>query len=158
MPKEYRWEIQLDGTPATVICIPKGNKYVLYLGDDHLTNIYRLPKNKMPYGLVEDVCIGSENCKFVVWEEVPDLVVGGIMVNRGVDFETARENRRRNMENMYTMTAIFGVIALLGTFLYAYLGFLNDETLRGWTAILMAGIWMVGSGLFYRGKWIEQIP
>lgn len=158
MGKEYRWDIELDGSSATVICVPKGNKYILYLNDDHLTNIYRLPKNKMPYGLVEEVRIGTEDCKFVVWEEVPDLVVGGKMIHRGVDFETARENRRRNMENMYTITAIFGVIVLHGVFLFAYFGSLNEGTLRGWTAMLMAGLWMVGMGLYHRGKWIEQIP
>lgn len=158
MGREYRWDLVMDGIPVTVTCEQKGNKYVLYLDDDHLTNIYRLPKKQMPYGLVEDVRIGTVNCKFVVWEEVPDLVVAGRMVHRGVDFEIARENRRRNMENMYTVTSVFGVIILLGVFLFAYFGWLSEETLRGWSAMMMAGLWMVFHGLYYRGKWIEQIP
>ena len=157
MGRQYRWNLELDGIPVIVTCEQMGNKYVLYLDDDHLTNIFRLPKNQMHYGLVEDIRLGTRNCKFVVWEEIPDLVVDGRMVHRGVNFETARENRRRNMENMYLVTAVFGMMILLGVFLFASFGWLNEETLRGWSAMLMAGTWMVFHGLYYRGKWIEQI-
>lgn len=158
MGREYVWNIEVNGKPAKVTCEQKGNRYILYLDDDHLTNIYRLPAKKMRYGLEAEFQIGNEACLFVVWEEIPDLVIGGKMVNRNVDFQIARENRRRNMENMYTVTAIFGVIVLAGVFLFSYFGFLNGETLRGWTAMMMAGIWMICNGLYYRGKWIEQIP
>lgn len=158
MAKEYRWEIMVDGKNATVVCVLQGNKYRLFLNDDHISDIYRLPPKKMHYGLVEDIRIGNERCRFVVWEEIPDLVVDGKLVSRGVDFETARENRRRNMENMYTATAVFGVVALFAAFLFVTLGFLTMENIHVFTSLLMAGIGMVGMGLYYRGKWIEQIP
>lgn len=158
MSKETVWNIKIDGSPAKVTCIQKGNRYILYLDDDHLTNVYRLPPKKMRYGMEEEIMIGSERCKFIVWDEIPDLVIGGRMVNRDVVYETARERRRHNMEMMYTVTAIFGVLVLAGVFVYAYLGYITDETLRGWTSMLTAGIWMIGMGLYMRGKWIEQIP
>ena len=57
MGREYRWDLVLDGIPVTVTCEQKGNKYVLYLDDDHLNNIYRLPKKQMPYGLKSSVSL-----------------------------------------------------------------------------------------------------
>lgn len=154
MAKEFSWDVRGHKLTASL----KGNKYVLNLDDDYLTNVYRLHPSKMRYGLEASITVLGEKFIFVVWEEVPDLVVDGRMLHRGVDFRIARENRRRNMENMYTATAIFGVIALLGVFLFAWFGLLHDENLSGWTAVMTAGIWMVGMGLYYRGKWIEQIP
>lgn len=158
MAKETVWEVEVDGVPVKVTCIRKGNRYCFYLNDDHLTNIYRLPSKQMRYGMEAGIRIGAENCLFVVWDEVPDLVVRGRMLRRDVDYAKTREARRRNMEMMYTVTAIFGVIVLLGVFLFSCLGFLNDENLRGWTSVMCAGIWMTGVGLYYRGKWIAQIP
>ena len=158
MAKQTVWEFTQDGASVRVTCVPKGNRYCFYLGDDHLTDVDRLPPKQMHYGMEAKIRIGTEDCLFVVWEEIPDLVVRGKLLHRNVDYAKAKEARRNNMEMMYTTTAIFGVIALLGVFVFAWLGFLNDETFRGWTAVMCAGIWMIGMGLYYRGKWIEQIP
>lgn len=158
MGKATVWSFELDGIPITVSCEPKGNKYILYLGDDHLANVYRLSGNKMRYGLEETVTIGSERCLFVVLDEVPDLVVHDRMVNRDVDYTAFKENRRSGWERLYTMIAILGVIFLAGVAVFAYLGLTNWDNIRNWTALLMGSVWMIGMGLYYRGKWIEQIP
>ena len=158
MGKSTVWTFELDGRPVTVTCELKGNKYILYLDDDHLTNVYRLNAKKMRYGMEEEILIGSERCRFVVWDEVPDLVVRGRMLNRNLDYATARETRRGNMERLYTMLAVIGVIFLAGLAVFAYLGLITGENLRGWTALLAGSLWMIGMGLYQRGKWIEQIP
>lgn len=158
MGRATEWEIVLEGRTHKVSCELKGNKYILYLGDDHLTNVYRLSAKKMRYGMEEDILIGSERCKFVVWDEVPDLVVRGRMLGRNVDYATAKETRRGNMERLYTMMAVLGVIFLAGMAVFAYLGLITGENLRGWTALLAGSLWMIGMGLYQRGQWIEQIP
>ena len=157
MGKSTVGTFELNGRPVTVSCELKGNKYVLYMGDEHLTNVYRLNAKKMRYGMAEDIIIGSERCKFVVWDEVPDLVVRGRMLGRDVDYATAKETRRSNMERLYTMMSILGVVFLAGLAVFAYLGMITWENMRGWTALLMGSLWMIGMGLYQRGKWIAQI-
>lgn len=158
MGKATVWEFERNGRTIVVSCERKGNKYILYQGDDHLANVYRLHANKMRYGLEEDIIIDSERCKFVVLDEIPDLVVGGRMLSRDVEYTTYKENRRSGMERLYTMIAILGVIFLAGVAVFSYLGLTDLENIHNWTALLMGSLWMIGMGLYYRGKWIEQIP
>ena len=158
MGKETVWSFALDGRSITVSCEQKGNRYVLYLDDDHLTNVYRLRGKQMRYGLEEEITIGTECCLFVVLDEVPDLVVRGRMIGRNVDYAAFKEMRRSGWERLYTMIAILGVLFLAGVAVFAYLGLTNWDNLHGWTSLLMGSVWMIGMGLYYRGKWIEQIP
>ena len=158
MGKTTIWEFELCGKTVTVSCERKGNKYILYLGDDHLTNVYRVNAKKMRYGLEEEITIGSERCMFVVLDETPDLVVKGRMVKRDVDYAAFKEKRRSGMERLYTLIAVLGVVLLASVMMYAYLAPLTLEILEGWISVLIASFWMISVGLFHRGKWIEQIP
>lgn len=158
MPKEYTWEISVDGRLSTVTCVPQGNKYRIFLGDDHITDVYRLPQKQMMYGMEAPVNIGGEKCLLVVWDEVPDLVWQGRMLSRDVEYASARERRLANMEGIYTCIAILGVVFLAGLAVYAYLGQVNPDTLNNWTALLCGAVWMIGHGLYKRGKWIQQRP
>lgn len=158
MAKEYTWKIQVDGQSATVICVPQGNKYRIFLNDDHVTDIYRLPNWQMRFGMEAPFTIGTERFLLVAWDDIPDLVWQGRMLTRDVEYAPARERRRANKERMYTFIAILGVVLLAGVAVYAYLGQVNSETHRVWTSLLVAALWMIHSGLYWRGKWIEQIP
>ena len=151
MAKEYTWAVDGHRITATF----KINKYVIHVDDDHVTNVYRLPAKQMRFGMEESVTILGKTCLFIVWDEIPDLVIDGKMVRRGVDYTKAKESRRRNMIAIYTAIAVFGLIDLLGVFLYAWFGFLlmTDDAIRVWSALLSAGIWMVGMGLWMRWKW-----
>ena len=153
MAKEYRWELEGHCVRATL----KGNCYVLYLDGDHFMDIHRLPKRQMRYGMEVSVTILGKPCLFVVWEEIPDLVVNGKMLHRGVDYAYAKETRRHNMEVMYTATAVFGLVALAVAWVMLQLGMISDENLRIVSALLAAGIWMVVMGLYYRSKWAGLI-
>lgn len=158
MAKEYYWEIQLDGKATKVTCVLQGNKYRIFLEEDHVTDVYRLSNRQMRYGMEAPFTIGTEQCLLVVWDEIPDLVWQGRMLTRDAEYAPARERRRANMEGLYTGIAILGVLLLAGVAAYAYLGMVNPDSLRFWTALLCGGVYMVGSGIYHRGKWIEQIP
>ena len=158
MGKSYSWNFTLDGVNHHLSATLKNNRYILYLDEEHLVNVYRLPPQKMRYGLEETISILGHACLFIVWEDIPDLVIDGKMVHRGVNYAKAKEARRHNMEVMYTATAIFGLVALAGAFVFACFDILNEDNLRIFSALLSAGIWMVGHGLWMRGKWVEQIP
>lgn len=96
MAKEYNWDLTLDGVAHRVCCVPTGNKYILYLDEEHLTNVYRESVRKMQFGLEIEIEICGKKCLFVVWDKTPDIVIDGVMQGKKLDYEQAREKRKQS--------------------------------------------------------------
>ncbi len=76
------WHVRIHGHKHRVTCKIEMNKYVIFVDDHHLTNIYRDSMKKMRMGFEQTLRICGQDCLFVVWDERPDLVVDGFIQGR----------------------------------------------------------------------------
>ena len=113
MKKEYTWEISLEGATHLVTCVPRGNKYELWVDDEDLTVVYRPGVRKMNHGLEQALSVGGKSCLFVVWDERPDLVVDDMMQESGKSYSKEKGKRKKGMITAYTIMFCAG-IALFG--------------------------------------------
>ena len=141
MAKCYVWHMTIDGAVHRVDCVPKGNKYVLYLDDGFLTNVYRksvgLPDLEIP------LTICDKACSFIVWDQKPDLVVDGILLGRGMDHQQAKMKRQKDHQTVYRIIFWIGLMILAFAAVYTVLNVekgLDYETLLFYS---VTGVWMI---------------
>ncbi len=147
MKKEFEWELSLDGETHRACCVCSDTRYVIYLDDDHVTNIYRLSGGAMSRGLEAPVELLGKPCLFTVWDETPDLVVDGIMVARGVSYEEAKAQRKKASTLIYEiMTGVGMALLVVSTLLLC---------LRGaqWSPLVAASALMTVFGAVSVHKW-----
>jgi hypothetical protein len=115
MAKEYFWDVTIDGEPHQLYCSFTGNKYVLYVDDDHIANVYRKSVATMWHGMEEPVTICGKECLFLVWDEKPDFVIDGRLIGKNIDYEKALKKKNNSLFTAYRI--VFGAGLLLLTLL-----------------------------------------
>ena len=136
MAKEHVWHVSIGGKNHRVDCVLKGNKYVLYVDDEFLTNVYR--KSFGPDDVEVPVTICGKRCSFIVWDQKPDLVVDGILLGRGIDHQQALTRRQKNHQMVYWIIFCFGVMILVFVAVFAILSngkSLDYDTLLFYTIV-----------------------
>lgn len=141
MAKEYVWNVLIDGEDHSVSCVLKGNKYVLHVDDEFLTNVYR--KSMAPDDLECPVTICGKACLFIVWDAKPDLVVDGILLSRAVDHQQALAKRNKDFRMVYRVIFWCGVAILVLVAVFALLGLGNTADYDDMAFYTIAGVWMV---------------
>lgn len=150
MAKEYCWDISIDGESHQVCCELSNNKYILYLDEEHLTNVYRDFPRKMHFGLEAEIEIRGKKCLFVVWDETPDLVVDGVMQGKKIDYEQAREKRKQSSCKAFR---ILFWVALLWTCAVSLLTVVHILTAEQCFRFVWVGILLMIAGASFRRKW-----
>lgn len=142
MAKEYVWQLTIDGEDHRVECILAGNKYTLYVNDAFLTNVYR--KTFRLDDLELPVMICGKECLFIVWDAKPDLVMDGILLSRGVDYQQAMTKRNKDHQMVHRLVFWFGVTILVLVAVFAVIGVMNGQvyddmlfyTVGGWFMVI----------------------
>lgn len=141
MTKGYAWDLTADGATHSVECVLMGNKYVLFVDDIFLTNVYR--KSIGVGDLQVPVSICGKECLFVVWDEQPDLAVDGMMLGSNRDYGTALEKRQKGHLKVYRSVFWIGVVLLAVVALLAAFGFGPAVGYDDLVIYAVAGVWMV---------------
>ena len=93
MKREYVWNITIDGIAHQVGCRFAGDRYELYADGVYAVEVLRHSISTMWDGIHEPVSLFGQKCLFVVMDEVPDLVIDGVMVGRKRDYEKVLRHR-----------------------------------------------------------------
>lgn len=152
MAKEYSWQISIDGESHQVCCERVNNKYILYLDDEHLTNVYREFSRKMHFGLETEIEVCGKKCLFVVWDEKPDLVVDGVMQRKKLGYEQAREERKQSCCKGFRILFWIGLIWVCAALLMAVLPVQIVEADKCFH-LVWSGILLMIGGALYKRKW-----
>lgn len=138
--KELAWNVPVGGRVYHVQCVDNGNKYDLYLDDEHLTRVWK--QDDIRQDREQDVTIGGKVCQFVVYDGIPDLAVDGILLNAEAEFQKTEKSRRR----FALFTGIFQtLIGILACFCWAILTIGGGEVPGGWfTLVLVIGFTALG--------------
>ena len=138
MKRRYGWDVNVNGVVHPVDCTLQGNKWVLFSGDDHIANIYRSPGTDF---FEEPVMVAGKECLFVVWDERPDLVVDGMLLDRKENYAEALERRKKGFRLTYRIIFWFGIVLLILTAGYLLLNIGSAD--------VSEVIFYVISGLFF---------
>lgn len=141
MAKEYEWNTQINGESYKIQCMISNNRYILFVNDDNVATFYR----KMFRNSVDKpLTIGGQQCRFVVWDEVPDLVVDGKLLTRDCDYQPTRQKRGKVSLICGIVMAVIGVLAIL-----AYLILLaGGEDVSQWRFTVIAAVLLLISGIW----------
>lgn len=95
MEREYVWNITIRGIAHQIGCRFAGDRYELYADGVYAVEVLRDRISTMWDGMQKPVSLFGKECLFVVMDEVPDLVIDGIMVRRKRSYEKVLCQRAR---------------------------------------------------------------
>ena len=121
MKKEYRWVVPVDGVEHTVECVISGNRYILFADGDFWEEIYRQSFPSLQGGIDRVVHLYGKDLHFVVWEEIPDLEVDGILQEAQVSYADRKCLRQRTARRIGSTQMILGGAYLLFAILRYFL-------------------------------------
>ena len=140
--KNLAWNVPIDGKHYLVQCVDAGNKYELYVDEEHLTTVWK--KHEIQEDIEQDIRVGGKVCQFVVYDHEPDISVDGVLLGAQEEFiRQERRNRRYDILTGILMTTV-GILAILS---FAVLKMGGEEIMGGWLALVMAvgftawGVW-----------------
>lgn len=117
MAKEYKWKANIGGTDYEIECVISNNRYILYANGEYVTAVYRKLFQNLRGGVNEPVTIGGQNCRFVLWNDHPDLEVSGKLLQAGVPYEEGLKRFRDSLRIMgiayLCFAALWAVLSLL---------------------------------------------
>ncbi len=115
MSKEYVWKLPVEGTGKEISCEASGNKYFLYVGDAFVDTFYKNASGDVD----EEVTLCGVPCRFVSFGDKPDLVVDGVMLSSGKDYEKEKTARTKANKGFAVAEVVVGVFALASLIIYA---------------------------------------
>ena len=115
MSKEYVWKLPVEGTEKEISCEASGNKYFLYVGDAFVDTFYKNASGDVD----EEVTLCGVPCRFVSFGDKPDLVVDGVMLSSGKDYEKEKTARTKANKGFAVAEVVVGVFALASLIIYA---------------------------------------
>lgn len=115
MSKEYSWKLTVGGAEKEISCEASGNKYFLYAGDAFVDTYYKNASGDVD---VEVVLYGIP-CRFVSFGDKPDIVVDGVMLSGGKDYEKEKAARTKANKGFAVAEIVIGVFALAAFIIYA---------------------------------------
>lgn len=95
MQREYVWNVAIGGVEHQIGCRFAGDRYELYADGVYAVEVLRDRISTMWDGMQKPVSLFGKECLFVVLDEVPDLVIDGIMVGRKREYEKVLRQRAR---------------------------------------------------------------
>ncbi|MBQ8862108.1 MAG: hypothetical protein IJ021_05155 [Clostridia bacterium] len=115
MSKEYVWKLPVGGAEKEISCEASGNKYFLYAGDAFVDTFYKNASGDVD----EEVTLCGIHCRFVSFGDKPDLVIDGIMLSSGKDYEKEKAARTKANKGFAVAEIVVGVFALASLIIYA---------------------------------------
>lgn len=155
MAKEFNWDVSINGEDHRVCCVLSNNKYILYVDDEYLTNVYRKSVWEMQLGLEAEVEICGKKCLFIVWDEKPDLVIDGVMQGKNTDYLQAREKRKQGCCKWFRILfwAGIAVMCLIPVLCVAFS--IPVIKMDKWVKIWNSGAVMAIAGAYFKRKWVQ---
>lgn len=142
--KDLAWKVPVDGRVYHVRCVDNGNKYDLYLDDEHLTRVWK--QDDIRQDREQPVTIGGKVCQFVIYDGIPDLAVDGILLNAEAEYLKTEKSRRRFALFTGILQTLIGILAC---FSWVILTIGGGEVPGGWFALILVigftamGIWQI---------------
>ncbi len=115
MGKEYTWKLAVGETEKEISCEASGNKYFLYAGDTFVDTLYKNASGDVD----EEVVLYGVTCRFVSFNDKPDIVVDGVMLSSGKAYEAEKAARTKNNKAFAVSEIVIGVFALAAFLIYA---------------------------------------
>ncbi len=115
MGKEYTWTLTVGESEKEISCEASGNKYFLYAGDAFIGTYYKNTSGDLD----EEVELYGVPCRFVSFNDKPDLVVDGIMLSSGKAYEEEKGKRTKSNKVFAYAEIVIGVFALAAFIIYA---------------------------------------
>ncbi len=115
MGKEYTWKLTVGESEKEVSCEASGNKYFLYAGDAFVDTYYKNTSGDLD----EEVVLYGVPCRFVSFNDKPDLVVDGVMLSSGKSYEEEKGKRTKSNKTFAYAEIVIGIFALAAFIIYA---------------------------------------
>lgn len=108
MAKEYKWMLPVGDAEKEISCEVDGNKYHLYIGDAFVKTYYKATTGETD----EAVELCGVPCRFVAFNEKPDIVVDGKLLSNGKSYEEARNKRSKFNKSFAISELAVGIFSL----------------------------------------------
>ncbi len=140
MGKEYTWKLTVGESEKEVSCEASGNKYFLYAGDAFVDTYYKNTSGDLD----EEVVLYGVPCRFVSFNDKPDLVLDGVMLSSGKSYEEEKSKRTKSNKTFAYVEIVIGVFTLAAFIIYAIVK--NNITLL--FPILVAPLAFIALGIY----------
>lgn len=119
MSKEYKWDVELDGILHHLLAVmdKRGSGYLLYDGDDYITNILPAVSFKMQVCIEQEFEIDGHKLLFVeLIRYMPDIVYGGTMIDSDTEYIEAKNSFCKSKLSTYgvMLALILGIMLWYG--------------------------------------------
>lgn len=156
MEKEYQWSATVDGETHTILCQVMNNKYVLWVDDKFLKNIYRKAFQRTRGGIDETLELWGKTCHFVVG---PDEWVGFFVDDQSLEEQDAGASYKQRMGQYKRVMLICSaaVVAITGVACMSYLAlaFLGKDV-SGWSGTFLAALIVLVLGIVSVFTWRKR--
>lgn len=117
MSKEYTWYLTVENTEKEIVCQAEGNKYFIYSGDAFVTTFYKSSTGDVD----EEITLCGIPCRFVAFNEKPDLLIVGTdtLLGSGKSY-TAEKAARGKANKAFALAELFiGIFTLVALLISA---------------------------------------
>lgn len=153
MRREFNWKVTLGGKECTVNCVISGGQYVIYAGEEHIATFEHRWGQNTNGGLDEQMEINGEKCRFVVWNDQPDLVVRGQLQGEKINYGQEKEARRKVHLISGIVVTVIGAITLIVTMI---LYNANPEGSDRISYAFLCGVVALMYGIYMIRKWLGR--
>ncbi|MBE6563584.1 MAG: hypothetical protein E7660_07590 [Ruminococcaceae bacterium] len=116
MRKNNEWYAVINDVERYVVCDvdTKENKYTITVDDELITSGEMKPGKKLSReGMEVPFEIDGVECRFIIWNNLPDLAVNGILLSCDRDYKEVRRQIAINMLSQCLSSALVGFVVLV---------------------------------------------
>jgi len=149
---EFTWKARIAGKSCIIRCEVDGNYYVLYADDERVGSFQRKQGQNRSGGMDEPVTIWGEECRLVVWNEQPDIVVRGRLLGEKKDYEQEKKARQKSFFFTGLAMTALGAVLFVVCMILSYALPDHDNT-----SLLFGGVLLLAYGLYLMRKWKSAV-
>ena len=116
MRKNNEWYPEINGVEKHVVCDidPKENTYTITVDDELITSGDMKKSKKLSReGMEVPFEVDGVECRFIIWNNLPDLAVDGILLSCDKDYKEIRRQLAINMLSQCLSSALVGIVVLI---------------------------------------------
>lgn len=145
---EFKWSTRIAGKHCVVCCKVEGSYYTLYANDERVGSFQRKMGQNRDGGIDEPITIWGEECRFVVWNEQPDVVVRGRLLGEKTEYLLEKQARERSFFMTGIVMMIIGAVIAVVYMILTYAAPGKD-----YSGMLLGTVLLVAYGAYLLYKW-----